>query len=639
MAVSGSGKGIQIVVGTDYKDRDLKRAQRDLDKLKAQAAKSAGPMARLGNTIRANLGPALAMAGAAAAAFAVKLGVDGVKAAIADQKTVEVLAQTLQNLGEAHRQAGVEQFVAALESATGVADEELRPALGQLVIATGDVDEAQRRLQQAMDISIGTGQNLTTVVRAFQRALATGTAGSLSRYGIIIDQNIVKTQGFEAALDQAAGKFRGMADREAKTLEGRLRILGVEFDNLKEAFGYGFLNSLGESGDGMGDMADAIRELKPAFEALGEQIGGAIKSLGELSGYLQKTGEDLNIPRSEGAKNFLEYFLGVPGLLKSAVSGMEIFSKATETQQDVLDRVAEAHVNYRDAVVRSSGAVQTAIPLTEEQAQALEEEAAAAEKAAEEFDKLSDAIKRTNAVTSYQSAIDDLRKTLKETKDETSVFNDKGRESVAAYTALAERAGVYIDGLTSQSQQARTAAETLSILENQLGDTIMDPATQAALLGPFQALIDDLYEAGLDVTTLQTKLDKIKSKTITVTVNTETRGRPPGVSNAEWYGEAAGGRAGGIRSGSAKGMDTIPTMLSPGEFVIRRAAVNKFGADLFSQLNRGINPLAGMSPTGAGRGGGFQIGTINVMSAPGERAETSLPRALRRASFLAGVNG
>ena len=59
-----------------------------------------------------------------------------------------------------------------------------------------------------------------------------------------------------------------------------MRILGVEFDNLKEAFGYGFINGLGESGDGMGDMADAVRELKPAFEELGEQIGGAIRSPG-----------------------------------------------------------------------------------------------------------------------------------------------------------------------------------------------------------------------------------------------------------------------------------------------------------------------------------------------------------------------
>ena len=117
-------------------------------------------------------------------------------------------------------------------------------------------------------------------------------------------------------------------------------------------------------------------------------------------------------------------------------------------------------------------------------------------------------------------------------------------------------------------------------------------------------------------------------------------GRPPGVSAEEWYGTAVGGFPGRIRSGSAKGMDTVPAMLAPGEFVIRRQAVKQFGGDLFSQLNRGINPLAGMTPAGGARGGGLTInGGITVQAVAGERADTSLPRALRRMAFLAGMNG
>jgi hypothetical protein len=103
--------------------------------------------------------------------------------------------------------------------------------------------------------------------------------------------------------------------------------------------------------------------------------------------------------------------------------------------------------------------------------------------------------------------------------------------------------------------------------------------------------------------------------------------------------EADGGRVAGRGFGVPRGTDTVPAMLTPGEFVIRRQAVNKFGADMFSQLNRGINPLAGMTPT-AGSSGGFTInGGITVNTVAGERAETSLPRALRRMAFLAGVNG
>jgi hypothetical protein len=637
---------VRVTVVGQYDGRSIAAAQRDVDRLRKAYLAQAGPLTRLGNTIRSNLVPALGLAAAAAGALAVKFAVDGVKAAIADQKTVEVLAQTLENLGEAHKRAGVEEFIAAMESATGIADEELRPALGQLAIATGDVDEAQRRLQQAMDISVGTGQNLTTVVRAFQRALATGTAGTLSRYGVIIDENITKTQGFEAALDQAAGKFRGMAEREAKTLEGRLRILGVEFDNLKEAFGYGFINGLGETGDGMDSMADAIRDLKPAFEALGEQIGGAIGSLSTLTSNLQEMRNDGAIPANDVTKTLAENLLGFRFALNWAAwatSNLRSIQKATWSETE---RLAEAHAEYRDALVRTSSATSEVLELTEEEKEEMARLAEEAEKAAEAFDKLSGAIKRTNAVTGYQSAVDDLRKTLKETGGEASVFNDKGRETVDAYVDLAERAGTYIEGLDSQAQRAQAATDTLGILEQQLGNTKMDPATQAALLGPFQALIDDLYEAGLDVTGLQTQLDKIKSKTITVTVNTDIKGgRPPGVSSDEWYGNTAvGGMVGsyGIRRGISRGMDTVPTLLAPGEFVIRRQSVKQFGAAFFSQLNRGISPTdafgaPGPSGGSSGAGGGLSIGTLNVTSAPGEKAEETVPRALRRLAFVAGL--
>jgi hypothetical protein len=205
---------------------------------------------------------------------------------------------------------------------------------------------------------------------------------------------------------------------------------------------------------------------------------------------------------------------------------------------------------------------------------------------------------------------------------------------------LAKNAGDYIDSLDSTAQKASTAESVLGTLTSQLGKTKMDPQTQQALLAPFQGLIDDLRESGMNVDRLQAKLDKLKNKTIEVRVNTTTYGRPPGVSDREWYG-ARGGMvpkfyAGG---GMSRGMDTVPAMLAPGEFIVRRQAVKQFGADLFSQLNRGINPLAGMEPSGSGRSGGMQIGTINVTAVSGERADQSLPRALRRMAFLAGMNG
>ncbi len=43
--------------------------------------------------------------------------------------------------------------------------------------------------------------------------------------------------------------------------------------------------------------------------------------------------------------------------------------------------------------------------------------------------------------------------------------------------------------------------------------------------------------------------------------------------------------------------------------------------------------------SGMARSSGISIGSITVQSAPGERAEESVPRALRRFAFVAGLNG
>ena len=633
-----AGKGIQIVVGTDYNDRDLKRAQRDLDRLKGQAAKTAGPMAKLGNTIRSNVGPAMAMAAAAAGALAVKFAVDGVKAAVEEQAALTRLEQALRNVGEAHRADEVNTFIDGLQRATGIAEDQLRPAYQQLVTATRDVTEAQDLLTLAMDVAVGTGRPLTEVSKALTGA-ALGQTTALRRLRVPLSDAALKSGDLTQITKELGDAFGGMASTQAATFQGQLQRLGIAFGEVQESFGMGFLDALGNTNEATDDLMDSVASLEPVMYSLGEQVGTLAKFMGDLErntgavssifkGLLDVTGPTLDA---------ILYFYRVLGQGEDPVEALkaQFFGVA-----DGAEEASGGTGEYWKSVLNATGATKEIISPTEEMITQLEAEAEAAETAAAEFDKLSNAISRTGAVTAYQATIDDLRKTLKETKGETSLFNDKGRETVGAYVDLAKNAGAYIETLGSQSQKASVARDTLSTLEQQLGNTKMDPATQAALLGPFQALIDDLAESGIDVTELQTKLDKLKSKTIEVTVTTTTvGGRPPGVSAEEWYGTAVGGFPGRIRSGSAKGMDTVPAMLTPGEFVIRRQAVKQFGGDLFSQLNRGINPLAGMTPAGGARGGGLSIGSITVNAVAGERADTSLPRALRRMAFLAGMNG
>ena len=106
-------------------------------------------------------------------------------AAAEDAQSQALLANSMKNAAGASKQqiAATEDWIDAQSKATGVTDDELRPALGSLVRATGDVEKSQKALKVAMDISAATGKPLQTVADAMAKGFggktsALGTAGA-----------------------------------------------------------------------------------------------------------------------------------------------------------------------------------------------------------------------------------------------------------------------------------------------------------------------------------------------------------------------------------------------------------------------------------------------------------------------------
>jgi hypothetical protein len=116
------------------------------------------------------IGGAFAAAGAAAGAFAIKVGRDAVRAAIAEEKTIANLNRTLRNLSVGFQQTEVENFITQMQFATGVSDMQLRPAMNQLLLSTNDVAKSQRMLELALNISASTGRDLEAVTLGLSRA-------------------------------------------------------------------------------------------------------------------------------------------------------------------------------------------------------------------------------------------------------------------------------------------------------------------------------------------------------------------------------------------------------------------------------------------------------------------------------------
>jgi len=188
---------------------------------------------------------AFAAAAAAAATYAVKLAVDGVKAAIEDEAAQLRLANALKNVtGATDAQiAAIEQQILKTSLATGVADDQLRPALQRLAVATGDVTEAQKLLDLALDISAATGKSVEAVSNALGKAYE-GNTGALGRLGVGLSAAEIKTLGLEGTMQQLADTFGGAATVQANTFEGQIQRLKVSFDEAKESVGAALLPML-----------------------------------------------------------------------------------------------------------------------------------------------------------------------------------------------------------------------------------------------------------------------------------------------------------------------------------------------------------------------------------------------------------
>lgn len=241
-------------------------------------------------------GAAFLAAGAAAAAYAGKLAIDGVKAAVQDEAAQAKLAKTLENVtGATDAQIkSVENYILKTSLAYNVTDEDLRPSLDRLVRSTKDVTEAQKLQSLALDVAAGTGKSLTQVSEALARA-HDGNFGALKKLGVSIDESIIKQKNFDAATAALATTFKDQASTQADTFEGKLGRLKIAFDEGKETIG-GFIL------DAIQPLVDFIvQKVVPILQAFASGINGK-GGLKESFDDFAEAAKAIFVPIFEGIK-------------------------------------------------------------------------------------------------------------------------------------------------------------------------------------------------------------------------------------------------------------------------------------------------------------------------------------------------
>ena len=220
----------------------------DVDNLKKSLNSGSDDVSSFGDKIGGfakKAGLAFAAAGAAALAYAGKLAIDGVKAAIEDEAAQLRLATSLKNVtGATEGQIkAVEAQILKTSLLTGLTDDQLRPSFDRLVRSTKDVAEAQRLQSLAIDIAAGSGKSLETVSNALARGYEGNTA-ALGRLGVGISAAELKTMSFDEVTQALSATFEGQATVQAETFSGKMDRLKVAIDEGKETVGSFILDAI-----------------------------------------------------------------------------------------------------------------------------------------------------------------------------------------------------------------------------------------------------------------------------------------------------------------------------------------------------------------------------------------------------------
>lgn len=273
-----------------------------------------------------------AAATAAATYYAQKALRASIQEALADERSQRILATTLKNVAMATDTtiASTEAQIRTMQAAYGVADDQLRPALARLVRSTGNVSEAFKGLNLALDISSATGKSLEAVTAALGKAYD-GNFASLQRLGLGLDASLLKTKDQKKIMDSLRSTFSGFAKKEANTTEGSFRRISVAAREASEMIGKSLLDAIVKVADQGGNNVDT---LTTKMNRLAAGVAATIDQMGNLAAEVSKP-----------AARKLPWYLDIGTTLRDLIYSQTIFAYLNK-QGDEYNKKAKQRAEY-----------------------------------------------------------------------------------------------------------------------------------------------------------------------------------------------------------------------------------------------------------------------------------------------------
>lgn len=386
-----------------------------------------------------------------------------------------------------------------------------------------------------------------------------GLAG-LAAAGLAVDALRKSLEESLPGTSQLTGQILEISD-------GKIAALSSEFDSLSSSISRMNPNYVYRS-------SDAILGLLTLGQVDGKEIDGARQEIEALDAAMA------NIATSGGTEVATKAFEDLA----------EAQGLSSEEQKELLKLLP----GYKEALAANENQISLTATSTTDMANEtadLGDALTVAERQVENFknvlDGLNGILDQRGNVRSYQAAIDDFTDSLTENGNTFDINTEKGRNNQAALDGIAGSALSVAEGLgtaarkkflTNAISDIRTLGENMNLPKAEIARLI--ELLQRANKTDVKPKVDvNAVEAMSAIERVRNALLGIKDKSVTVRVTQTGAGVTPG------FGPQANAEGGFISGPGTATSDSIPSYLSNGEYVVKAAAVDKYGVHMFDRLN------------------------------------------------------
>ncbi|MGN1058387.1 MAG: hypothetical protein ACI4Q7_03440 [Candidatus Avelusimicrobium sp.] len=393
-------------------------------------------------------------------------------------RSVNMLAAAYKNVGytAAGAMEQAKAFASEMQSMTGIADEKFLDAQRTLANYKVVGTQAQEAIRAAYALSANQGMEFEAALMLIARA-AVGSTSTLSRYGIVLDQNVKEGDKFEAVLKQINEQFGASSQATMGDAITKTNALKESWGDFKEQVGAGLSEAFVPL---LGYLTDGVLLLQKLFTAGGNYFDAAfgwIQTLvsGGKTAFLGLAAvavKSLNQIISVGSKLHL-----IPkGVAEAAQRADDCISQATKDaahQTAVLNGMRRGITEIWPEEKKITEAQERQLKLNAEQvngkrdlAQAAADVVAEEKKATEETEKRIEAIKRNAGVGARDTLSGWTTPEMEneQTRADSLSAGDMFSGQTAQFSGLQD-----IDFL--EEQLAAQRDKKLEYLQAELGDT------------------------------------------------------------------------------------------------------------------------------------------------------------------------